>query len=381
MAENPACNPACRVCHYKRLDYPSQLQRKQAWAQDQLQTWKDVLKNILPSPEADQLGYRSKSWLRSSLEGGALSFGMYRSIRIEGGGWGKEFISWDTCPLHFPPMQQMLEKIGEVFANQAPALVEENLVGIWIGSPHVVIISRDPSSEEVRQLDWAKIVVSPFNRVWFHCNPQVGRKVFGHRKIESIYDSARDVEASTENGVHPIRAFRQVAQSLLSEARALAVQALLEKNPALVLDLYCGTGDLSLLLPQQTGWLGIEMSQDAVKYANGLRKPETAPHEAFVGAVEQRLRDPRVWDKISPPYALYLNPPRSGLTEDAREQVVALIRKKPPTCIVYLSCSASSLARDLAVFEKEGYRVDLLQPFDFFPQTEHFETLAILKIE
>jgi 23S rRNA (uracil1939-C5)-methyltransferase len=145
-----------------------------------------------------------------------------------------------------------------------------------------------------------------------------------------------------------------------------------------VLDLYCGTGELSLGLPAETEWIGIEQAKEAVEFAATLRKPGREIHRAFVGAVEQRLADPSVLELIREPYALYLNPPRCGLTPDAQAQVMKLLASHRAESIAYLSCSASSLARDLAVLETAGYRVEWLRAFDFFPQTEHFETLATL---
>lgn len=373
LAENPSCNPVCRVCHYKNLDYPSQLRRKQEWAESQLYPWSDVLRDIRPAPEGERLAYRSKSWMRSSYQEGVLSFGMFRSLRV-GGNWEKEFVSWDSCPLHAQSIQQMVERFRKVFSREVPEFIERSLVGIWVGSPHLVVVARDPDLETMKQLDWNEILVPPFDRVWFHHNPQVGRKVFGHRPIEAIV-------GPPEDGIHPIRAFRQNAQTLLTEARKQAMEALLGSRPRMLLDLYCGTGDLSLLMPEGIVWIGIELSQEAAEFAQLIRPPEPSLHAAFVGTVEHRLRDPRVLSLISEPYALYLNPPRSGLTEEARESIYTLIRDKKPTSLVYLSCSASSLARDLMGFEGEGYRVKLLQPYDFFPQTEHFETLAVLEAD
>ncbi len=46
--------------------------------------------------------------------------------------------------------------------------------------------------------------------------------------------------------------------------------------------------------------------------------------------------------------------------------------------IAYLSCSAGTLARDLHLLEIAGYRIDAILPFDFFPQTHHVETLALV---
>ncbi len=373
LAANPSCNPLCRACHYKNFDYPEQLRRKQGWAEAQLARWKTVLQKIVPAPESERLSYRAKSWMRSAVSSGKVSFGMLRSVLVRDQ-WEKELISWDTCPLHVLPMQEMIERLRLALSRCALQFSEESLEGVWIGSPHLVIVSKHPNFEEMEKLDWREILVPPFDRVWFHCNPQVGKKIFGHNEIRRIFGD--DIGQAA-----PIRAFRQVAQALLVRARALAVEALLQSSPSLVVDLYCGTGELSSLLPSGVGWLGIEHSREAIKYANSLRPQNSAHafHLGYVGAVEQRLRDPSVLSQITGSYAIYLNPPRPGLGPDARACLVKLIREKAPVTIVYLSCSASSLARDLEVLDQEGYAVDCLQPYDFFPQTEHFETLAILR--
>ena len=315
-----------------------------------------------------------KSWLRSSFTNGEVSFGMYRAIQVNGR-WEKEFVSWDTCPLHVESIQRMIARLKLALPEQALAFTENSLVGLWVGSPHLVVISRGEGLDEMRGLDWQKILAPPFNRVWFHRNSQVGRNVFGHHEIQLVFGPSE----LPHEGIHPIRAFRQVAQTLLLEARKKAFAYLLDPRPELVLDLYCGTGDLLLAIPPEVRWLGIELSGDAVKYANSIQRPSGAPHAAFVGTVEHRLRDPRVAELIHGRLSLYVNPPRSGLSEEARYQVIRVINEKAPEKIAYLSCSASSLGRDLRAFETAGYTVENLQPYDFFPQTEHFETLALLR--
>ncbi len=45
--------------------------------------------------------------------------------------------------------------------------------------------------------------------------------------------------------------------------------------------------------------------------------------------------------------------------------------------LVYLSCNPASLARDLKGLTS-SYRIESLKMFDFFPHTEHTETLAVL---
>ncbi|MBI3557838.1 MAG: hypothetical protein HY074_16375 [Deltaproteobacteria bacterium] len=251
LAHNPACNTACRVCHYKDLDYPAQLARKQSWARAKLARWSDVLREIVPAPEADRLQYRSKSWMRSQVgDDGSLSFGWFRGIQVQGK-WRDEFVSWDTCPIQTAAIQEMICRLRQVLATQAPEFARNSLTGVWLGSPHVVVVARQPISEEVKKLDWQAILTPPFDRVWFHRNPQIEKKVFSKGGSIEALAPGPEVEA-----LHPVRAFRQVATTLLARARRLAVESLLAHQPVLVVDLYCGTGALSGLLPSNVGWLG-----------------------------------------------------------------------------------------------------------------------------
>jgi len=74
----------------------------------------------------------------------------------------------------------------------------------------------------------------------------------------------------------------------------------------------------------------------------------------------------------------YLNPPRSGLDEEVAR---SLADEFAPARLAYLSCSAGTLARDLGVLERAGYLLDAILPFDFFPQTQHVEALALARLE
>ena len=70
-----------------------------------------------------------------------------------------------------------------------------------------------------------------------------------------------------------------------------------------------------------------------------------------------------------------MDPPRSGATQALIQDVIKLT----PEIIIYISCNPATQFRDTKLFESSGYKITALQPFDFFPQTKHIETVAILK--
>jgi hypothetical protein len=97
------------------------------------------------------------------------------------------------------------------------------------------------------------------------------------------------------------------------------------------------------------------------------------------GTCMQRLPQLRDWwNGLGGERVAYVNPPRSGLETGVAE---ALAHEFRPSRLAYLSCSAGTLARDLAILAAAGYRVAAIRPYDFFPLTHHVEALALLEID
>ena len=74
------------------------------------------------------------------------------------------------------------------------------------------------------------------------------------------------------------------------------------------------------------------------------------------------------------PDVIITDPPRAGMHED----VVKAILKAAPEKIVYVSCNASTQARDILLLS-DDYNVAGVQPVDMFPHTHHVENVVLLK--
>lgn len=142
-----------------------------------------------------------------------------------------------------------------------------------------------------------------------------------------------------------------------------------------VVDLYCGTGSLSLLLAQRAGSvLGIEVVEAAVQDAKQNATVNNMDHCDFVcGDVAKVLPFNVTGDKR--PSVVSVNPPRAGVLPEVIKEICAVRPQK----IVYISCNAETLARDLVHFNRGGYRIRVVQPVDMFPQTPHVE--VVVKLE
>ncbi|MEX0828771.1 MAG: 23S rRNA (uracil(1939)-C(5))-methyltransferase RlmD [Nitrospirales bacterium] len=141
-----------------------------------------------------------------------------------------------------------------------------------------------------------------------------------------------------------------------------------------ILELYAGTGPLGLSLASEGAQVTcVEGNPFAIHDAReSIRVNKIAGCRVKISSVESYLMTVQsgAYDVI------LLDPPRAGLTPKIIDQLGAL---RVPQ-VLYLSCDAPSLARDIKSLGEKGYEIRRMQPFDMFPQTAHLETLVELGI-
>ena len=71
---------------------------------------------------------------------------------------------------------------------------------------------------------------------------------------------------------------------------------------------------------------------------------------------------------------IFMDPPREGSTPQFIESVARMAPKR----VVYVSCNPVTLARDLELLTRKGYKVESSTPVDMFPHSEHIETVCLL---
>ena len=71
---------------------------------------------------------------------------------------------------------------------------------------------------------------------------------------------------------------------------------------------------------------------------------------------------------------MVVDPPRKGCDVKLLNAITNINAER----IVYVSCDPSTLARDLAILEENGYKTTTVQPVDMFPHTAHIENVALL---
>ena len=138
-----------------------------------------------------------------------------------------------------------------------------------------------------------------------------------------------------------------------------------------VLDLYCGTGAITIGLSHKAREVvGIELAESAVSDARRNCRRNGVTNCRFIrGDILEVLPD-----LDHRPDVVVIDPPRAGMHKKVVGQVLDLL----PPRIVYVSCNPATLARDLEMM-KARYRVMEVQPVDMFPHTFHIESVARLQ--
>ena len=141
-----------------------------------------------------------------------------------------------------------------------------------------------------------------------------------------------------------------------------------------VLDAYCGVGTIGLAASAMAKQvLGVELNRDAVRDAIANAKRNRIKNCWFTAADAGEYMS-GMTSQEDRPDVVFMDPPRAGSDE---RFLRSLLRLSPPR-VVYISCNPETLARDLNILCRGGYRAETARPVDMFPQTNHTETVVKL---
>jgi 23S rRNA (uracil1939-C5)-methyltransferase len=156
---------------------------------------------------------------------------------------------------------------------------------------------------------------------------------------------------------------------------ALVEAACASEGHETIIDLYSGTGAISLLLARGCRHLyGIEVAPAAVADAVRNARANGIENCTFLTGEVRHVLPTLIAEGVRAD-TVVADPPRAGFHPKALVTLAALA----PARIVYVSCNPSTLARDVGDLVRRGYRLEWVQPVDMFPQTPHIEAVAPLR--
>ena len=170
------------------------------------------------------------------------------------------------------------------------------------------------------------------------------------------------------------RSFYQINHTQTEVLYGLAVDAAHLTGKEVVLDAYCGIGTIGLTAADHAKQVvGVEVNREAVHDAIGNAKHNGVKNARFFAADATRwIGEAAAAGERAD--VIFMDPPREGSTPQFIESVARMAPKR----VVYVSCNPVTLARDLELLTRKGYKVESSTPVDMFPHSEHIETVVLL---
>ena len=120
--------------------------------------------------------------------------------------------------------------------------------------------------------------------------------------------------------------------------------------------------------------VGVEIVEDAIKDAEENAKVNNITNARFICSDAAKAAEQLKNEGLKPDVVI-LDPPRKGCGED----LVNTISEMSPNRVVYVSCDAATLARDLKYFADKNYITKEITPCDMFSRTAHVESVCLIE--
>lgn len=355
---DPSCQhfDVCGGCSFQHLADEQQLSAKADWLKGQL-------RNLITTQELELLsdnpsGYRRRARISIDLKKGRVAFGFR-------GKASNDIISIDQCVVLTPNLQN-------TFLSLKHALLENELAGV-LG--HVELLEDTKGVSVLLRL--TSSISDELEKAWGDWAEKEQVDLYWQApkasKAEVVPEKMRYYDLGELRLKYHPQDFIQVNAAMNQKMVAQAMAWLSPSKQDVVLDLFCGVGNFSLPLAQRAqAVIGVEVQDMMVKAARDNAQLNGFDNLSFVAAdltkpVENELFKQNITKVL-------LDPPRAGAFE-----FLDSIIKIGPMQILYVSCNASTLARDAEYLVAKGYRVLRVSLMDMFPQTSHVETMMLLQ--
>ena len=330
----------CGGCQLQHLSYDAQLAAKARIVSDAMQRIARV--TVDPATvfaSGDPWRYRRKLTLALRRRDGTWIAGMHAYDDP-----GRVFALTD-CPITHPRVLALWQQVLAASDDLPDAAELRGAVRADDDAAYFSLEGGDawPRSERF----FAR--VPDFASVWW--TPRAGARRRRHARTES--DDA---------GAGFLQVNREVARALVVRV----VNAAARFAPRTLIDAYAGEGDFALNIAAGGARVITIESDEAAVSKTARVLPEGSR------AIAARVED--VLPSLLPVDLVIVDPPRAGM--EAR--VTAALEGATGTVrgVIYVSCDAATLARDLA--RMPSWRVEAVQCLDMFPQTAHVETICVL---
>ena len=369
----------CGGCGTLHMDYAEELELKREKVADALKRIGGVETAVPPVLGSGREAYRNKVIFAVSLQDGHAVTGFFRPR-------SHDVVPAESCLIQAEPLEKAASAVRRWMDRyRVPAYDERTgrgtvrhvfcRIGRKTGQLQVTLVSAEEQIPHPEALTAELRAVCPETAsVILNVNKTMGNTVLaGSFRTLWGADAIEDELCGLRFSLSP-RSFYQVNRDQAERLYETALQYAGLTGKETVLDLYCGTGTITLCLARRAARvIGCEIVPEAVRDAeenagrNGIANAEFLCGDAGDAAEMLEASGLR-------PDVIVADPPRKGMEEKTVRQIAAMA----PARVVYVSCDPATLARDLARFSTLGYRTEQVQPVDMFPGTPHVETVVLM---
>ncbi len=355
----------CGGCQLQHISYEMQLQQKAAMLQETLRRVGKIEVADVPTPIAspESLHYRSTARFVVFRDDDAFRLGFHQ----EG---THRPVSAAECVLVPRAMKRLVDSIGSRFraVRRLPVRLESLEIRQSRSTGSALLIYRVEGANRTRAAELFDVVGELPDVVGQVCSTRDQKP--GQRWVRGkdwIPERLGEMTFRISD-----RSFMQANWPLTEMLSSFLIEWAGPSRGMRILELFAGIGIFGLPLARRGALL---TAVEANRYA--LADARAAAKANHIGRC--RFRHVRAEEMLKAvgggEYDLAIvDPPRTGISDVCLEE---LLRIEVPR-LLYVSCNAPTLARDLGRLCAARYRITRLQPFDMFPQTAQLETLVEL---
>ena len=382
---DPVCSifPECGGCMYQTMSYENQLVMKERQVRDLLEGALNGADYQWEGIHGSPIEFRYRNKMEFSFgdayKDGPLTLGLHKK------GSTYDVLTANDCKLVHEDMTKILTCVHEFFLKrnvsyykkmQHTGYLRHLLLrrGVTTGEILVHVITTSQEEHDLQPLKEELLAL-----------PLEG-KIVGIMHI--INDSLSDVVQSDETRIlygqdffyETLLGLRfKISTFSFFQPNSLAAEVLYsvvrqyigDTKDKVVFDLYSGTGTIAQLAASVADEvIGVEIVEEAVEAAKQNAALNNLSNCKFIAGDVLKVLD----DLTEKPDVIILDPPRDGIHPKALPKILSY----GVDHIVYISCKATSLARDLPAFLAAGYELEKACSVDQFCETVHVEVVCCL---
>ena len=382
----PKCSHnGCGGCAYRYVSYEEEKCIKKKYVEAAFKKERLTVTVADVTSDGKTVGYRNKAEYPIAYRDGKYEIGFFapKSHRV---------VDCPDCSLQPHIFSEIIKKLKIEFKKRSYSVYDEKSetgllrhvylrIGEGTGEVSLTLVVTDDNVPDIETL--AKNICNSFPCIVsfsLNINPEKTNVICSEKYVNIRgRNYINDILCGIKLKITPASFYQvnhDMAQILYRKAAELAG---LDRTKT-VADIYCGIGSIGLSMADKAKrLLGIEIVDSAVQCAKENAKENGILNAVFytgdASDAKRFFAETVTHEGSFSPDVIILDPPRKGAAPELIDYICNELKIEKA---VYISCNPDTLARDARIFNKNGYTIVTVYPFDLFPRTGHVESVVLM---